>query len=236
VASQDESAPSLTYAGYLHLDSILGAQQPLAPESEAPGVRAAEHFFIVTHQAFELWFKQLLLDLADAATTLPPPANDPELALDHLRRAASILRLLVQQMVLFDNLSPRSFLAFRPYLGSASGSESGQFRDVQRALGLRGQAGSPAFSAFVATLQARGLSLEDVYRQPSKAGALYRVAEALVDVSEQFWQLCAVHVQIAERTIGQRPGTGGTSGVAYLAEGLDSAKAFPELWAVRTRL
>jgi tryptophan 2,3-dioxygenase len=225
----------LTYGGYLQLDAILNAQRPLAPPDEAPGVRAAEHFFIVTHQAFELWFKQLLLDLSDAAHTLTPPDNDAELALDHLRRAASILRLLVQQMVLFDNLSPRSFLAFRPYLGSASGSESSQFRDVQRALGLRGQADSPAFSAFQAALAERALSIETVYRQPSAAGALYRVAEALVDISEQFWQLSAVHVQIAERTIGQRPGTGGTTGVAYLAEALES-KAFPELWAVRTQL
>jgi tryptophan 2,3-dioxygenase len=232
----DHDEPGLTYAGYLDLDSILNAQHPLAPESEAPGVRAAEQFFIITHQAFELWFKQVLLDLGEAATRLPPPASDPELALDHLQRVASILRLLVQQMVLFDNLSPRSFLAFRPYLGQASGSESGQFREVQRALGLRGQADSPAFKAFTAALQARKLTLEDTYRDPSAAGALYRVAEALVDVSEQFWQLNAVHVQIAERTIGQRPGTGGTTGVAYLAEGLETAKAFPELWAVRTRL
>src|SRR5207237_4033983 len=156
------------------------AQQPLAPESEAPGVRAAEHFFIVTHQAFELWFKQLLLDLDDAAALLPPPRSDVELALDHLQRAASILRLLVQQMVLFDNLSPRSFLAFRPYLGSASGSESAQFREVQRALGLRGRGGSPTYNGFTSALQARGLALEDAYRDPSKAGALYRVAEALV--------------------------------------------------------
>jgi tryptophan 2,3-dioxygenase len=199
-------------------------------------VHAAEHFFIVTHQAFELWFKQLLLDLADAARVLPPPHGDAETALDHLQRAASILRLLVQQMVLFDRLSPRSFLAFRPYLGSASGSESVQFREVQRALGLRGQAGSPVYLAFVAALDGRGMTLEDAYRDPSAAGALYRVAEALVDISEQFWQLNAVHVQIAERTIGQRPGTGGTTGVAYLAEGLETAKAFPELWAVRTRL
>jgi len=228
--------PTLTYAGYLHLDEILSAQHPVAPRAEGPGVWAAEHFFITTHQAFELWFKQLLLDIGDAASVLPPPGSDPELALDHLERAASILRLLVQQMVLFDKLSPRSFLAFRPYLGSASGSESAQFRDVQRALGLRGQSGSPAYAAFVAALGARGLSLEATYRDPSAAGALYRVAEALVDISEQFWQLCAVHVQIAERTIGQRPGTGGTTGVAYLAEVLEGAKAFPELWAVRTRL
>jgi tryptophan 2,3-dioxygenase len=226
----------LTYAGYLHLDSILSAQHPLAPDDNDLGVRAAEHFFIVTHQAFELWFKQLLLDLRCAAALLPPPTADPEMALDHLHRAASVLRLQVQQMLLFDNLSPRSFLAFRPYLGEASGSESAQWRDVQKALGLRGQSGSPVYAAFVAASSAAGLSLEDVYRKPSAAGVLYRVAEGLVDISEQFWQLCAVHVQIAERTIGQRPGTGGTSGVPYLAEVLDNARAFPELWAVRTRL
>jgi tryptophan 2,3-dioxygenase len=228
--------PNLTYGSYLHLDEILNAQHPVAPDEQGPSVRAAEHFFIVTHQAFELWFKQLLLDLRCAAELLGPSASDPEMALDHLQRAASILRLLVQQMVLFDHLSPRSFLAFRPYLGTASGSESAQFREVQRALGLRGRDGSPVYRAFLAALAAAGLQLEDVYRSPSAAGALYRVAEGLVDISEEFWQLSAVHVQIAERTIGQRPGTGGTTGVAYLAEGLDNARPFPELWAVRTRL
>jgi tryptophan 2,3-dioxygenase len=226
----------ITYASYLHLDEILGAQHPLAPDEHGSGVRSAEHFFIVTHQAFELWFSQLLLDLADAAEILPPPSSDVELALDHLQRSRSVLRLLVQQMVLFDHLSPRSFLAFRSYLGKASGSESGQFREVQKALGLRGQASSPVYRAFLAALDAAGLTLEETYRNPSAAGALYRVAEALVDISEEFWQLCAVHVQIAERTIGQRPGTGGTTGVSYLAEALEGAKAFSELWDVRTRL
>jgi tryptophan 2,3-dioxygenase len=226
----------LTYPSYLHLDEILGAQHPLAPDAEGASVCAAEHFFIVTHQAFELWFKQLLLDLAEAARVLPPPISDAEMALDHLQRARSILRLLVQQMVLFDHLSPRSFLAFRPYLGTASGSESNQFRDVQRALGLRGQGESPVYEAFEAALDAAGLTLDDAYRNPSAAGALYRVAEALVDISEEFWQMCAVHVQIAERAIGQKPGTGGTTGVAYLAGMLEGAKAFPDLWAVRTRL
>src|SRR5438552_1460255 len=231
-----QAPPRLTYAGYLHLEEILGAQHPIAPDEHGAGVRAAEHFFIVTHQAFELWFKQLLLDLADAAEFLRPPSTDAEMALDHLLRVKSILRLLVQQMVLFDHLSPRSFLAFRPYLGPASGSESAQFRQVQKALGLRGAGGSAVYDGFTAALQARGLTLEDTYRDPSAAGALYRVAEALVDISEEFWQLSAVHVQIAERTIGQRPGTGGTSGVSYLAEALEGAKAFPEFWVVRTRL
>src|SRR5438128_10398529 len=179
-----QAPPRLTYAGYLHLREILGAQHPVAPDEHGPVVRLAEHFFIVTHQAFELWFKQLLLDLADAAEFLRPPSTDAEMALDHLLRAKSILRLLVQQMVLFDHLSPRSFLAFRPYLGAASGSESGQFRDVQRALGLRGQAASPIYASFMRALAAAEVTLEGAYRNPSAAGALYRVAEALVDISE----------------------------------------------------
>ena len=227
--------PQLTYAGYLHLDEILAAQHPVVPTSHGPQVHAAEHFFIVVHQAFELRFKQLLLDLEYATTALGPERADPEAALDHLERAASILRLLVQQMVLFDHLSPHSFLTIRPYLGSASGSESAQFREVQRALGLRGRADSPVYRAFVGAVERAGYALEELYRSPSRAGVLYRVAEGLVDVSELFWQLCAAHVQIAERTIGQRPGTGGTAGVAYLAQALET-KAFPELWAVRTRL
>ena len=165
---------------------------------------------------------------------MSPPNEDAELALDHLQRVAAIQRLLYQHMVLFDHLSPRSCLAFRPYLGQASGSESKQFRDVERALGLRGSRGSPIYRAFAAALERAGLTLETLYRSPSMGGALYRLAELLVDISEGFWLLTAAHVRIAERTIGQRSGTGGTSGVAYLVQALER-KAFPELWDVRTR-
>lgn len=234
----DEStrpSPSVDYQGYLGLDAILTAQRPLAPRELGPQVHAAEHFFIVVHQAFELWFKQELLDIEYARQALAPPDDDPELALDYLQRVAAVHRLLTQQMVLFDHLSPRSFLAFRPYLGEASGSESAQFHAVERALGVRTSAGSPLYAAFKATVERAGLTIADVYRAPSRAGVLYRIAEALVDISEGFWLLTAAHVRIAERTIGQKPGTGGTSGVAYLAEGLE-LKAFPELWDVRTDL
>src|SRR5947208_5245081 len=129
-----ERTEEVTYHGYLELGAILNAQHPRSPPSLGGQVQAAEHFFIVVHQAFELWFKQELLDLRCATEALDPAVDDPELALDHLQRVAAIQRLLTQQMVLFDHLSPRSFLAFRPYLGAASGSESRQFRDVERAL------------------------------------------------------------------------------------------------------
>ena len=200
-------APEVTYGGYLALGKILDAQQPLAPLDLGAGVYAAEHFFIVVHQAFELWFKQELLDLGCACEALTQSDPDPELALDHLQRVAAIQRLLTQQMVLFDHLSPRSFLAFRPYLGAASGSESKQYREVERALGLRGSGGhSPIFEAFTEALARADLTLEQVYQQPSRAGVLYRLAELLVDISEGFWLLTAAHVRIAERTIGQKPG------------------------------
>ncbi len=227
--------PSVTYASYLHLDEILNAQHPIAPFELGPQVHAAEQFFIIVHQAFELWFKQELLDLQCATDVLAPPGTNAEVALDHLQRVAAIQRLLQQQMVLFDHLSPRSFLAFRPYLGTASGSESAQFRAVERALGLRGHAGSPVYRAFRAALDQVGLTLEELYKEPTRGGALYRVAEALVDISEGFWLLVAAHVRIAERAIGQKPGTGGTSGVPHLAESLER-RAFPELWEVRTKL
>ncbi len=81
----------------------------------------------------------------------------------------------------------------------------------------------------------QGPTLEDLYRAGARAGLPYLVAEALVALSESFWQLTAAHVHAAARTIGQRPGTGGTSGVAYLEQAL-RVKAFPELWEVRTRL
>jgi tryptophan 2,3-dioxygenase len=230
-----EGSGEVTYQGYLGLDAILDAQHPLSPPALGAQVQSAEHFFIVVHQAFELWFKQELLDLRCAVDALAPSVDDPELALDHLQRVAAIQRLLTQQMVLFDHLSPRSFLAFRPYLGQASGSESKQFRDVERALGLRGSQGSPVYNAFTAAVARAGQTLETLYQQPSRAGVLYRLAELLVDISEGFWLLTAAHVRIAERTIGQKPGTGGTSGVVYLAQALER-KAFPELWDVRTRL
>jgi tryptophan 2,3-dioxygenase len=228
-------APVVSYPTYLQLDKILEAQTPLGPASLGTTVRAAEQFFIIVHQAFELWFKQVLTDLECAREALAAQPGDPERALDHLQRVASIFRLLHQQMVLFDHLSPHSFLAFRPYLGTASGSESEQWRQVQKALGLRGQARSPLYTQLESAAQAGGLTLLEVYREPFRAGVLYRLAEALVDISDKFWQLSAAHVQIAERTIGQREGTGGTSGVPYLREALN-VKAFPELWELRTRL
>jgi tryptophan 2,3-dioxygenase len=224
---------SLTYGSYLHLPELLALQVPVGPPEMPMHAQAAEHFFIVVHQAFELWFKQQLLDLACATDALA--VDDTEVAVEHLMRIAAIQRLLNDQMIVLDHLPPRSFLAFRPSLGTASGSESGQFHQVQHALGLRSHDASPVWLAFAGAMARAGFDLERLYREPSLNGGLYRVAEALVDISEQNWLMAAMHVRTADRAIGDRPGTAGTSGVTYLMEALHE-KAFPALWAVRTRL
>lgn len=224
---------SLTYSTYLRLSELLALQTPVGPPEMPAHARAAEHFFIVVHQSFELWFKQQLLDLHCATDALA--ADDTEVAIEHLRRVAAIQRLLNDQMMLLDHLPPRSFMEFRPSLGTASGSESGQFHKVQHALGLRSLDESPVWLAFRGALERAKVDLETLYREPSRSGALYRAAEALTDISELNWLMAATHVRIADRAIGDRPGTAGTSGVAYLMEALHE-KAFPALWDVRTRL
>ncbi len=224
---------ALTYSTYLHLNELLALQIPVGPPTMPMHAQAAEHFFIVVHQTFELWFAQQLLDLRCATDALH--ADDTEVAVEHLLRVAAVQRLLNDQMVLLDHLPPRSFLEFRPALGTASGSESGQFHQVQHALGLRSLVESPVWMAYHGALDRAGLDLDALYRDPSRNGGLYRVAEAMVDISEMNWLMAAMHVRTADRAIGDRPGTAGTSGVAYLMEALKE-KAFPALWAVRTHL
>src|ERR1700735_5222706 len=104
------------YSDYLQLEKILDAQQP---ESDKAGVPAHdEMLFIVIHQAYELWFKQLLYELDSVIAILEKPAiNDdsPELqtVVHRLSRCNTILKLLVQQIEIMETMSPMDFLDFR---------------------------------------------------------------------------------------------------------------------------
>lgn len=234
-SSATQTKPTLTYSSYLNVGDLLELQHPLSPPELGPQIQAAEHFFIIVHQSFELWFSQELIDLNCATDALEGPTPSPEAALDHLLRVIGIQRLLNQHMAMFDHLSPAMFMAFRGYLGTASGAGSFQYRKVERALGVRSSEPSRLYRGFAAAVERAGLTIDQVYEHPAAAGVLYRLAEALVDISEGFWLLTATHVRVADRAIGDRPGTGGTSGVSYLEEAL-KLKAFPELWDVRSRL
>ncbi|MBE2230547.1 MAG: tryptophan 2,3-dioxygenase [Chitinophagaceae bacterium] len=128
------------YHDYLQLDRILNAQQP---ESELRGRPAHdEMLFIVIHQAYELWFKQLHYEVDSVAGILRRPSlndNSPELQtiVHRLDRCITILRVLVQQVDIMETMTPMDFLDFRDMLRPASGFQSWQFKELEAKLGLK---------------------------------------------------------------------------------------------------
>jgi tryptophan 2,3-dioxygenase len=133
-----EPSSSPYYADYLQLDRILDAQQL---ESERQGAPAHdEMLFIIVHQAYELWFKQILWDL-DSVLDLFDRSVVPEasvgLAVSRLSRIVEIERLMLEQITVLETMTPLDFLDFRDYLIPASGFQSLQFRILENRLGLR---------------------------------------------------------------------------------------------------
>jgi tryptophan 2,3-dioxygenase len=261
-----EHSPALTYTSYLALDEVLGAQRPRSDEHD-------EMLFIVIHQVYELWFKQLLHELAQLQRRLED--GDTAHALHTLRRVLTILKVAVAQIDVLETMTPRQFLGFRDRLEASSGFQSAQFREIEAVLGRRDPlvgrhypAGSPSRERIEAAMARPSLGdsflrylasqrydvprealdrdvaapwepspavqrvLLDVYRDDGEPA---QVAERLVDVDEGVQEWRYRHVKMVERTIGARPGTGGSPGVAYLRTTL-STPVFPDLWAIRSEL
>jgi len=128
------------YSDYLQIDKILSAQ---LPESEKQGTEAHdEMLFIIIHQAYELWFKQLLHEANSIIHIMQKPAlndNSPELqtVVHRLGRMATILRVLVHQIDIMETMTPMDFLDFRDMLRPASGFQSVQFKLLEASLGLK---------------------------------------------------------------------------------------------------
>jgi tryptophan 2,3-dioxygenase len=262
----NERSAALTYASYLHLDEILGAQRPRSDEHD-------EMLFIVIHQVYELWFKQILHELAGLQRRLE--AGDGPHALHTLRRLLAILKTVVAQIDVLETMSPRQFAGIRGRLEQASGFQSGQFRELEAVLGRRerrvlenypegneareriaaAMERRPVFDSLLRYLGARGYEVpaeqldRDVRlpREPSEQIqrallAVYRddgeeaqVCERMVDMDEGFQEWRYRHVKMVERTIGEKIGTGGSPGAAYLRTTLFKP-AFPDLWAIRSEM
>ena len=125
------------YGDYLQVDTILNAQHP---ESEKAGNPAHEELlFIITHQTFELWFKQVLHEIGSVITLLDRdyvPESDVSLCQARLRRVNTIMEHLCNQWSLIETMTPGEFMDFRAYLNPASGFQSAQWRMLERTLGL----------------------------------------------------------------------------------------------------
>ena len=128
------------YHDYLQLDKILNSQ---FPESDKQNLSAHdEMLFIIIHQTYELWFKQLHHEVDAVAKIMGKPAlndNSPELqtVVHRLNRCATILRVLVHQIDIIETMTPMDFLDFRDMLRPASGFQSWQFKQLEAKLGLK---------------------------------------------------------------------------------------------------
>ena len=209
-----------TYSGYLHLDTLLSLQV-----QQSGGDGDHEHdemLFIIIHQVYELWFKQLLHELEFARDRMG--ADDMPRLLHTMERILSIMKVQVAQLDILETMRPLEFLAFRQRLEEASGLQSYQFRELEFILGHKRTSvfdrypeGSSArrrlesryrepslWAAFVEFLHGRGYAIpaEDLERDvtaPTEASAGVQAALArLYREDPQLVQLCERLVDLDE--------------------------------------
>jgi tryptophan 2,3-dioxygenase len=264
----DTPHAAVTYETYLHLDTLLSLQQP-----RSDGPEHDEMLFIVIHQVYELWFKELLHELDRVAKLFT--SDEPHRAQHTLKRVLTILKVLVAQLDILETMTPLEFLSFRARLEAASGFQSHQFRQIEFLLGAKSDAAVARFpedsrgrralerryreptlwDGFLEYLSREGYPvpaahlerdhtkrveatpemqsiLLDVYRRDPKST---EICERLVDLDEGFEEWRYRHVRMVERTIGIKPGTGGSGGAAYLRTTM-GRNLFPDLWEIRARL
>ena len=135
--TDDAPTHRMTYGGYLQLNELLTLQD--GPQGYSPAPSNDEQHFIIVHQAFELWFKLILRELKETHALLNqghvPEEKLPQMV-HHLDRVTEIFRLLSNQWKVMETLTPQGFLAFRDKLGTSSGFESWQMRELEVLLGL----------------------------------------------------------------------------------------------------
>jgi tryptophan 2,3-dioxygenase len=146
----------VTYSTYLQLDQLLALQQP----REGP-LEHDETLFIIIHQVYELWFKELLHECDYLMGLLR--GNDTPKALHTLKRVLTILKVLVAQIDILETMTPLGFLSFRDRLASGSGFQSWQFRELECVLGLK----SPAAIERYPVGSAERRRLEQRLREPT---------------------------------------------------------------------
>jgi len=248
----------LSYGSYLQVNELLSLQRPLSQPAHHD-----EMLFIVIHQVYELWFKQILHELEAVMRDLD---DDALLRVSkHFRRIDTIQRLLEQQIDVLETMTPQEFNQFRDNLNPASGFQSIQFREIEFLCGLRQVeklkyielneeqrsrlerrlAETSLYDKVRALLTRRGFSADShddllesfrrIYTGESAYYDLYLLCEELIEFDERLLLWRGRHVRMVERMIGAKKGTGGSLGAAYLATTLDQ-RVFPELWEVRTYL
>lgn len=246
----------LTYGSYLKVPSLLGLQEPLSDPPDHD-----EMLFIIIHQTYELWFKQVIHELEAALQAI----HERRILEAHqfMRRIVRIFHVLVEQIHVLETMATVEFLHFRDRLNPASGFQSVQFREVEFMGGLKNERYLAVFEhhpenqeILRGRLEGPDLSQEYVrllglepgcenqpildaivklYQHPEADLPLYLFSESLMDFDEVLTLWRSHHVMMVERVIGMRPGTGGSAGVGYL-ESTRAKRCFPYLWEAKTYL
>jgi len=252
-----KSAP-LSYNKYLKVPELLRLQETLSdPKSHD------ELLFIIIHQTYELWFKQILHEI-DA--TIKWMDEGRSFRANHsLRAVIGIEKVLVTQIHILETMAQIGFLEFRDKLNPASGFQSMQFRELEFVSGqkdekileafknddyaygrLRERFENPSLAdAFWSLLGRNGFAVDSHYEKiaaiveilthPEKYSDYFIMQDLLIEHDENIALWRSHHVLMVERMLGMKPGTGGSAGVGYLAKTL-TKKFFPELWEARTYL
>lgn len=250
--------PTLSYNKYLKVRELLELQETLSEPTSHD-----ELLFIVIHQTYELWFKQILHELDACVDWIK---GDRLFRANHsLRSILSIERILVSQIHILESMAPIGFLEFREKLNPASGFQSMQFRELEFVSGFKDEKilstfendpfaysrlseriKSPSLadefwsllsrSGFsVSTPDERLAAIVEILSHPEKNGDLYIMQDLLIEHDELIIAWRYNHIQMVERMLGMKRGTGGSDGVGYLMTTVGK-KFFPELWEARTHL
>lgn len=248
----------LTYNEYLKVPQLIDLQTTLSEPTSHD-----ELLFIVIHQTYELWFKQILHELDAAIVWL---SEGRPFRVNHsLRAVTAIEKVLVSQIHILESMAQIGFLEFRDKLNPASGFQSMQFREVEFVSGLKDEKIleffkfdeyayrrlkdrfdrpnlGDAFWALLARLgfavdshEARVASIVEILTHPEKHADLFIMQDLLIDHDENISLWRYHHVLMVERMLGMKRGTGGSDGVGYLLTTL-TKKFFPEIWEARTHL
>jgi tryptophan 2,3-dioxygenase len=154
---------AVTYGSYLKIEELLSLQQP-----RSPGPEHDEMLFIVIHQVYELWFKELLHEFDRVRVLLED--DESHRAQHTLKRILTILKVMVAQLDILETMTPLEFLSFRQRLDAASGFQSDQFRQIEFVLGVKSET---AIRRFPEGSRARK-DLERRYGEPTLWDAFLR--------------------------------------------------------------
>jgi tryptophan 2,3-dioxygenase len=248
----------LSYNKYLKVRELLELQETLSDPTSHD-----ELLFIIIHQTYELWFKQVLHEIDAIIGWL---GEGRAFRVNHsLRAVTAIEKVMVSQIHVLESMAQIGFLEFRDKLNPASGFQSMQFRELEFVSGAKDERILESFrddefayprlkrrfegpsigDAFWSLLGRAGFAIDsrgdkvasivEILTHPEKYAELFVMQDLLIDHDENIALWRYHHVLMVERMLGMKRGTGGSDGVGYLLSTI-SKRFFPEIWEARTHL